>query len=71
MKAKESLCVALDGSDRKWILQTATELAGYARWNQSEDWPLLVYGHVLRNHDATEHPLHPGAGDDGLVGAPL
>ena len=32
MSAKESLCVALDGSDRKWIISTARDLVGHVGW---------------------------------------
>jgi orotidine-5'-phosphate decarboxylase len=32
LSAKEALCVALDGSDRDWILSTASELGGEVGW---------------------------------------
>lgn len=32
MSAKESLCVALDGSDRGWLRSTATALADHVGW---------------------------------------
>lgn len=32
MSGKDSLCVALDGSDREWILSTASALVDHAGW---------------------------------------
>lgn len=32
MSAKDSLCVALDGSDREWIISTARALVGHVGW---------------------------------------
>ncbi len=45
---------------------SATELAAYLRWSGNEDWPVLVYGHVVKNHDAARHALHPDAGEEDL-----
>jgi hypothetical protein len=45
---------------------SATELAAYARWSGVAGWPLLLYGHVVRNHDASDSPAHPGASDEDL-----
>ncbi|MCP3984070.1 MAG: hypothetical protein GY723_06755 [bacterium] len=46
---------------------SATELAAYVHWDAHEDWPVLLYGHLLRNHDASTHPIHPGAGDEDMA----
>lgn len=43
---------------------SATELAAYMRWDAHEDWPVLLYGHFLRNHDAAKQP---GTGDEDLA----
>jgi len=32
MQAKDSLCIALDGSDRQWIITSAAALADHAGW---------------------------------------
>ena len=32
MEIQDSLCIALDGSDRRWILETARKLAGHTGW---------------------------------------
>jgi orotidine-5'-phosphate decarboxylase len=32
MQVRDSLCIALDGSDRRWILATASTLADHAGW---------------------------------------
>ena len=42
---------------------SATELACMLRWRGIDGWPLLVYGHLVRNHDATSVA---GTSDEGL-----
>jgi len=32
MQTQDSLCIALDGSDRRWILETARKLAHHTGW---------------------------------------
>ena len=45
---------------------SVTEVAGYLRWSGSESWPVELYGHVLRNHNARRSSLQPGAGREGM-----
>ncbi|MCP5060539.1 MAG: hypothetical protein GY937_27910 [bacterium] len=57
----------LNGSANGGTGISATELAAYVRWDAHEDWPVLLYGHWMRNHDAANHPLHPEAGDEDMA----
>ena len=53
MGAKESLCVALDGSDRDWILSIAQALVGHVGWLKIGLEAFTAHGPGLVNDVAT------------------
>ncbi|MBW2395096.1 MAG: putative porin [Deltaproteobacteria bacterium] len=54
--------LGLNGSANGGTGVSATEFAAYARWDAHEDWPVLLYSHLLRNHDAEDQDLAYGVG---------
>jgi orotidine-5'-phosphate decarboxylase len=47
LSARDSLCVALDGSDRDWILSTARELGGEVGWLKVGLEAFIAHGPTL------------------------
>ena len=57
MDATESLCVALDGSNREWILSTARALVGHVGWLKVGLEAFTAHGPALVNEVASIGPL--------------
>jgi len=47
MEIQDSLCIALDGSDRQWILETARKLAGHTGWLKIGLEAFIAHGPIL------------------------
>ena len=56
MSAKESLCVALDGSNRGWILSTANALVDHVGWLKVGLEAFTAHGPTLVEEVATLGP---------------